>query len=101
MHPERTSIPMTCQVSLSELICPHNDWLMYVLYHDDVALMSQIIDSGCGALKAAYPKARLASLIDSFRASPRDSVNVVRVKMLVMFELVRAPARFAPCVLCV
>ena len=89
MHPESTSIPMTCHMSTSALKYPHNDWLMYVLYHDDVRLMGQIIDSGCASLKATYPQPRLGALIDSFRVDPRECVNVVRVKMLIMFELVR------------
>ena len=89
LHPESTSIPMTCHMSTSALKYPHNDWLMYVLYHDDVRLMGQIIDSGCASLKATYPQPRLGALIDSFRVDPRECVNVVRVKMLIMFELVR------------
>jgi hypothetical protein len=51
--------------------------------------MGQIIDSGCASLKATYPQPRLGALIDSFRVDPRECVNLVRVKMLIMFELVR------------
>ena len=89
MHPDSTSIPMTCNIPPSALMYPHNDWLMYVLYHDDIPLMCQIIDSGRTSLKATHTQPRLGPLIDKFLACPDESVNMVRVKMLIMFELVR------------
>lgn len=89
---------MTCAIPTSVIKFPHNDWLMYVLYHDDVGFMGQIVESGCRALKSAHPHPRLGALIDTFMVQPRDSVNVVRVKMLVMLELVSACVSLALCV---
>ena len=98
LQPDNISMPTTCDPNQSQAHLtfrpnhstfpfPHNDWIMYVLFYQDIQLLRQIIASAVTHMRsthAQYPHV-LASL-DAFTPNGDDSITRLRAKMLVLLD---------------
>ena len=79
---------MTCMQNGCVSNIPHNDWMFYVLYHEDRPFLSQIISTSVRNLGAGGPDTvpELSTLLDWFANIQTDSVHVLRAKLLVLLD---------------
>lgn len=77
MHPERMSMPCTC---------PHHDWLMYILYCSDAAFISQVISTAASGVEEEHGTEAVREAVRLFMPSARDSVDSLRIKLLVLLD---------------
>lgn len=68
---------------------PHNDWVMYMLYVDDIPLLQQMVNSAVQniALQFSYHTA-IADVLKFYEPVPTDTINRLRCKFLVLLDQV-------------
>lgn len=89
MHPESVSIPMTCTQRKTFSMKPHNDWMFYVLYHDDAFFMKGIIQSSVQHLRQCQcgcDHSDLQETLDWFLDTTQDSIDKLRVKLFLLLD---------------
>ena len=89
MHPDSVSIPMTCApttgpVSLGDGV--HNDWMAYILYHDDAPLLRQVIGSAVASLGVSMKCMPLPDTLAWFGSTQGDSMDMLRAKLVVLLD---------------
>ena len=78
LHPDKMSMPCTC---------PHNDWLMYILYTCDSGFISQVIQTAAkGILEEHAGVAGVSEAVGMFMPVPGDCLHRLRIKLLVLLE---------------
>lgn len=90
LHPAKVSIPMTCQPKRpcrpisSE---PHNDWMCYILYHDDVSFLRQIIATSVKAIARSHNSSPSLDVpLEWFMDTQSDSPHMLRAKLIVLLD---------------
>ena len=68
---------------------PHNDWVMYMLYVDDIPLLKQMISSAIMNISAQFFNSQaIGDILKFYEPSPTDTVNKLRCKFLVLLDQV-------------
>ena len=65
----------------------HNDWMFYLLYYDDTALMRQIIGTCASNIARQHPTPGVAEALLTLGDTTRDSIHVLRAKLVLLLDL--------------
>lgn len=80
---------MTCAPRTNFSTKPHNDWMFYVLYHDDAQLVRGIIHSCVQHLRqchCARDHKDLEEALDWFAQTESDSMDKLRAKLFILLD---------------
>ena len=71
----------------------HSDWMFYLLYYDDSPLMRQIIGTCVGNIGRQHPTPGVREALATLGDTARDSVHVLRSKLLLLLDQDEASRR--------
>jgi len=76
--------------------CPHNDWLLQLLYGSDLDMLRKVIFKAAQSIELTHKCSHVTSVLLLMLSKPNDSINTLRVKMLVLLDQ-DEPTRAALC----
>ena len=66
--------------------CPHNDWLLHILYGSDAVILQRIIFKAAQSIELTHRCAHVTAALLPLLPQPGDSMLILQAKVLIMLD---------------